>query len=471
MKLNLLYFILFLGLQLQAQVFDVETIKYTGDNDKRINLVILSEGYQSTEFDQFIIDATNFSNDIFSQSPYQEYSAYFNVYAIKVPSNESGADHPGTATDVTEPLTPITSVDTYFNATFDAYNFHRLLFYGVDGSTSGAAAVKINNVLADNFPMYDQVLLLVNTDIYGGSGGVHAMASTGASANEIAIHEIGHSLFNLRDEYYPGDGMLFETANSTQEDDTSIVKWKNWFGTAGVGLYVHGNSGEAATWYRPHQNCKMRYLNVPFCAVCKEAMVEKIHDLVEPIDAHVPNNKTVDNPTFPLSFELDLIKPTPNTLESTWTLNGNSIGNNVDDVSILETDLVNGINTLTITVEDVSPLLKVDNHETSSHVYTITWTINYSALGVEDIESTRNSFKITLSPNPATSFIDIMIDRSSNERIKGEILTLEGKKVKRFKLGNDGTSNINVNNLSQGIYLINFYTDNTLISSKKFAKL
>jgi len=30
-----------------TQVFDVETIKFSGDNDKRINLVILSEGYQA----------------------------------------------------------------------------------------------------------------------------------------------------------------------------------------------------------------------------------------------------------------------------------------------------------------------------------------------------------------------------------------------------------------------------------------
>ena len=89
---------------ISAQIFDIETIKFSGDNDKRINLVILSEGYQEVELNQFISDATAFSNDMFSQSPFLEYANYFNVYAIKVPSNESGADHPGTATDVSEPL-------------------------------------------------------------------------------------------------------------------------------------------------------------------------------------------------------------------------------------------------------------------------------------------------------------------------------------------------------------------------------
>ena len=88
---------------MSAQVFEVDTIQYNGSISSRINLVILGDGYQESELNQFALDAGNFSTEFFTQSPYREYRNYFNVFIIKVPSDESGASHPGTAPDVTEP--------------------------------------------------------------------------------------------------------------------------------------------------------------------------------------------------------------------------------------------------------------------------------------------------------------------------------------------------------------------------------
>src|SRR5690606_39421629 len=95
---------------IHTRVCEVETIKMSGEDDKRINLIILSEGYQAYELTQFRIDAINFTNAMFNESPFKEYANYFNVHIIKVPSNQSGADHPGTASDVTEPASPIRNV-------------------------------------------------------------------------------------------------------------------------------------------------------------------------------------------------------------------------------------------------------------------------------------------------------------------------------------------------------------------------
>lgn len=253
-----------------AQVFEVDTIHYTGDITKRINLVILSDGYQQNELAKFVTDAESFSTAFFAESPYKEYKDYFNVLIIKVPSKESGASHPGTATDVTEPNHPVKQVDNYFGSTFDYYNIHRLLV-----PTNGAA---ISNVLATNFPAYDQVLILTNSPYYGGSGGTYATASLHSSANEIAIHEIDHSLVRLKDEYYAGDGYASEGINMTQETNPSTVRWANWNNSNGVGVYQHCCSGNSASWYRPHQNCKMRYLgtrSVPFAlkALQKESIL------------------------------------------------------------------------------------------------------------------------------------------------------------------------------------------------------
>ena len=461
MKLVLCFLLLAITLQIPAQTFDVEAIKLEGANDKRINLVFMGDGYTAFELDQFITDATNFSSSLFGQSPFTEYAAYFNVYAIKVISNESGTDHPGTATDVTEPVIDVKFVDNYFNTSFDTANIHRLL-YTYDSAT-------VYDVLADNFPEYDQPIILVNTSEYGGAGGPYATSSTGTSADEIVIHELGHSLFDLKDEYYPGDALAGEAINMTQETNTSLVKWKNWIGTSGVGIYPYGTSGNAATWNRPHQNCKMRYLGVPFCSVCKEGIVEKIHSLISPIDAYTPNNTTVDEPTFPLDFQLDLIKPIPNTLESEWTLNTVNFASNVDDVSVLETDLVEGANTLTAVIHDNTPFLRVDNHE-SVHIHTVTWTINYSSLGINDIESEINNYTISMYPNPTNNILNVTLESNSSSNLKIEIMSLDGKKVKSTSLSNYENTPIDISHLSEGVYVSNFYSGNILIASKRLVK-
>src|SRR5690606_28314741 len=132
---------------------------------------------------------------------------------------------------------------------------------------------------------------------------------------------------------------------------------------------------------------------------------------------------------FPLGFQVDLIHPIPNTLESTWTLNAVEFAINVDEISLLETDFNIGTNTLTMTVTDATTLLKIDNHD-SFHVYTITWTIDNSSLGINDITSEINDFNISLYPNPSNTFITIKAENTLNSDLKVDIISLDGKKVK-----------------------------------------
>lgn len=472
MKIRLILLSFFVSLNvIQAQVFTVEKIKNAGDDDKRLNLVILSEGYQSVEFAKFKTDAQNFVTTMFSQSPFIEYTNYFNVHIINVPSNESGADHPGTGTDVTEPDHPTQTVDTYFNATFDSFGFHRLLFYEIDGNYSNNTQAKISNLLAVNFPSYDNAIILVNSPYYGGSGGEFPMASTHFWGADVAIHELGHSLFNLIDEYYPIDEALaVEGINMTQETDPSLVKWKNWMNTNGVGVYQHEDGdGMLKPWYRPHQACKMRRIDWAFCSVCKEGIIEKIHDLISPVESYSPLSNSISNPSFPLNFQLNLIKPIPNNLKSTWTLNASNFANDVDDISIVETDLNTGTNTLTTVVHDATTLLDVDNHD-SVHVYTVTWAIEKTALGIETIKSEENSLSITLFPNPSHSNINFKIESDIDADLKIELLTIDGKKVNTISLSNYEVHQVDISFLSNGLYLVNIYANNILVASKKLVK-
>lgn len=468
---HILPIILFFCLQFtNAQIFEVETIKNFENDEKRINLVILSEGYQASELAQFRTDAINFTNKMFTQSPFKEYTNYFNVHIVKVPSNESGADHPGTATDVTEPASPILDVDTYFNATYDSFGNHRRLYYELDGFSANNTQAKIMNVLAANFPMYDQALILVNSLEYGGSGGLFPMIYKGDWGTEVFMHELGHSLFNLKDEYYPGDILAAEAINMTQENNPNDVRWKNWVGNNGVDIYPYTCvTGDCTDWYKPHKNCIMESIDKPFCSVCKEGMVEKIHSLVSPIDSYIPVSNTINNPTFPLGFQVDLIHPIPNTLESTWTLNAVEFAVNVDEISLLETDFNIGTNTLTMAVTDATTLLKIDNHD-SFHVYTIIWTIDNSSLGINNITSEINDFNISLYPNPSNTFITIKAENTLNSDLKVDIISLDGKKVKTILISTYEPQDIDISYLSQGLYMVNFFSNNMHIASKKLVK-
>ncbi|KAA3628092.1 MAG: hypothetical protein DWQ02_19390, partial [Bacteroidetes bacterium] len=366
--------LLFLGLASSAQVFPVETIISNGVDDQRINFVILSDGYTGPQLTTFITDATNISGDVFNKSPFLEYASFFNVYAIKVPSGESGADHPGTASDVSEPAHPVIDVDNYFGSTFDYFNIHRLL---VPVNSSA-----VFSVLANSYAGYDQIIVLTNTPYYGGSGGVFATTSLENSASEIAIHEIGHSFAYLADEYWAGDAYANEKANMTANSNPVTVKWSEWVGQGGINVYAHGNSGNQANWFRPHQNCEMRFLNQQFCAVCKEAFIDRIYDLTDPIDNYSPATGIITYTGSPLNFSLDLVTPVPNTLKTVWLMNGVPFASYTDDITLNGGDIPQGNNTLEVQVIDTT-LMSKSYAPASGYVFSLNWTVKNNILPVE----------------------------------------------------------------------------------------
>src|SRR5690606_7663556 len=164
-----------------------------------------------------------------------------------------------------------------------------------------------------------------------------------------------------------------------------------------------------------------------------------------------------------------LIHPIPNTLENSWTLNASEFAVNMDAVSISETDLNIGINTLNVAITDATSLLRIDNHE-SLHVSTVTWCIDNSALGIEDITSETNNFNISLYPNPSNDFIIIQAENTLNTDLKVELISLDGKKIKTITISNYTPQEINISYLSQGIYIANFYVNHVLIANKKVVK-
>jgi len=358
-----------------AQVFTVDTLMKNGNRNNRVNLVYLSDGYTAAQLNNYISNATGINNSLFAQSPFSEYKNFFNSFAVRVPSSESGAKHPGTASDESSSGgQPVANPNNYFGSTFDYFNIHRLL---VPVNTSA-----IVSVLASNLPDYDQAFVVVNSPYYGGSGGFVATSSIHTDANEVAFHEIGHSFSNLADEYWAGDSYAAEKPNMTQNGNPATVKWVRWYGNNGIGIYPYGASGTAATWYRPHQNCKMQFLGVPFCSVCAERFVDQIHNLVNMIDDHLPSATSF---TLSNKNNVDLSVTRLNTASSTisvnWYLNGSAtpFETTSDNVSIPYSSFNIGNNTVTAEIIDAT-LLSRSYLPAAGYVERITWTISNPAV-------------------------------------------------------------------------------------------
>ena len=64
-----------------SQVFETVPLIENGPRDKRINMVVLGDGFTAAQQDTFVADATTLVNYIFNKAPYSQYRNYFNVYS------------------------------------------------------------------------------------------------------------------------------------------------------------------------------------------------------------------------------------------------------------------------------------------------------------------------------------------------------------------------------------------------------
>lgn len=456
LRLSIIIFLMTFVLtkDLKSQFFSVDTLYYNGSPDKFINIVFIGDGYQMSELDTFVTNALNSTHYFFNTSPFKEYQNYFNVFAIRVPSIESGATHPRTAFDCPPEIEhPMLMANTYFSSTFDHASMHRLLV------SSDHAAV--NSVLINNFPLYDLPIMLVNSPHYGGSGGAIAIASTfpGFLSHEIVLHEIGHSFADLADEYWVGYGT--ERPNMTQESDSSLIKWSNWLGHDGIGIYPHGTTGYPSTWFRPHDSCKMRFLGYPFCSVCVETIaLTTLKVFGSPILSHYPVDTLVNFSNDSIVFSLDIVKPVPNTIRTQWTLNGSMIAQNIDSLTIFNLHLTADTNLLFVEVLDTTPLIRADTHAISN-THKLEWTIYKQTTEIET--GFKDIPKIAFYPNPFNDLLTIE-SHHPHQPTKYKILNALGQLIEENIFFDK--VNISTQHFRPGIYFVKIFNDQSLIVRK-----
>jgi hypothetical protein len=263
-----------------------------GPATQRWNLVILGDGYQAAQLSQFHNDAQSFVNTLFATPPFGQMQSAINVFRIDVSSTDSGADDPAACGG------PGTTARTYFDAAFCNGGIRRLL--EVNNST-------VMTVVNAQVPQWHMLIVIVNSTVYGGSGGQVACFSLASGANEIGLHEMGHTAFGFADEYeyYQGCGIDTDRnqhpnseptqPNVTVNTNRDTIKWRDLIAAA-TAIPTTRNAScavcdpqpnpvaattvgafEGAHYYhcgafRPQFNCRMRALGQPFCAVCQRVI-------------------------------------------------------------------------------------------------------------------------------------------------------------------------------------------------------
>jgi hypothetical protein len=244
-----------------------------GEPEQTIDVAIIGEGYTTSEEELFFNDASKAVESILSHSPFKEESDKFNFLAVFTPSTDSGVSTPRLND----------WKDTKFASHFSTFYSDRYLttnqLHTIHDALSGLP--------------YEHIIMLANTDEYGGGGIYNSFELTTAHNKNffpVVTHEFGHSFGGLGDEYFYDDDVMTDTypldAEPWEPNITTLIdfdsKWKEIIvkdtpiptptelaDQYPVGIYEGGGYSSKGI-YRPSYDCRMRTNKYPeFCPACQ----------------------------------------------------------------------------------------------------------------------------------------------------------------------------------------------------------
>ena len=245
----------------ERQITPHVTLQQAADTARCIRVAFVAEGYQQQEMDVFLNDCRIAMESLFEHEPFKQNQLKFNMIAVMPPSVESGTSEPNKGIWKNTPL----------GSHFDTFYSERYL--------TTLHLKKLHDVLA-GIP-YEHIIVLVNTDRYGGGGIYNSYNLTyahGKHFRPVVVHEFGHSFGGLGDEYPYGDDdpMYFADTepwepNLTTKHDFN-GKWENLIKDKKAGFIEGGGYLSKGVW-RGYENCRMRTNEEPeFCLVCQQAL-------------------------------------------------------------------------------------------------------------------------------------------------------------------------------------------------------
>ncbi len=196
----------------------IDIISENGPAAGKVDIVILGDGYSAKEMEKFRKDANRLSAYLMNTEPFKSHSNDFNIRAIETPAAGSGVNKPHHGVFTRTPL-------TVHYSSFDSERY--ALSYDNRTIRDVASAVP-----------YDLMVIMINERTYGG-GGIYNLYTTVSADNKFAeyimVHEMGHHMAALADEYYTSS-VSYEVpevkvepweTNITALFDKNNLKWKD----------------------------------------------------------------------------------------------------------------------------------------------------------------------------------------------------------------------------------------------------
>lgn len=240
-------------------------------NPNALTLLFLPDGFAAGELEAFRVTVERCIEAFARTEPFRSLRHHLRFARVDIPSKESG-------------IVGESPRRTAFKGRFQKGSLDRVILI------DQGLALKALNAHARTSAV---ALVVANTTKYGGSGGVATVFSCDPDwSPEIALHELGHSVFGLADEYEAdGQSATVEPVepNVCAHCDRARLKWAALVPDtvklptlaagepvpttppAGVGAF-EGGKYKARGVYRPAFECKMRSPGQPFCAVCEGEM-------------------------------------------------------------------------------------------------------------------------------------------------------------------------------------------------------
>ena len=248
--------------KMAPQVSQHQYLLKSGSPEDKIDVVIVAEGYTADELELFYNDARIAMDAILAHEPFGQYKDSFNFVAVALESNDSGVSVPGEGE----------WKDTALKAHFNTFYMDRYL-----------TTLRLKNMhdRLCGIP-YEHIVILANTDTYGGGGIYNSYTLTTAhhpAFKPVVVHEFGHSFAGLADEYYYDDQYVeyyYPDCEPWEQNITTLFdfdsKWKDML-DAGEAQLLEGAGYQSKGVYRGSEDCRMHTNKAEaFCPVCQRAI-------------------------------------------------------------------------------------------------------------------------------------------------------------------------------------------------------
>ncbi|MBK8804176.1 MAG: hypothetical protein IPN71_19380 [Fibrobacteres bacterium] len=263
--------------------FDCQLVKGKEGGD-RIPLIFYAVGYTQAEKSRYEADVEEAIEAMLNAPPYREYREHFTIYRAWTPSLKSGLAYaPSDSTFARIHLDTATGL----------LDWPDVVFYQPGSDSIFSCGGRGQNFTRDN-----PGVLLVNSDYRGGVAFQFRWATFARQHWNTMLHELGHALTYLADEYefavrmssgvWDSNGnQLQPVFNVWRNLSRDSIPWKVWLDDSvpiptpatrafadRIGVF-EGADYQSVGRYRPALDCRMRSSEMGYCNVCREALTSR----------------------------------------------------------------------------------------------------------------------------------------------------------------------------------------------------